>query len=244
MNKLWLVVILAGVFYVAGQYIASQPDRIKQEAELNREITVQGSGEALQRPDVARVVLATNSGIQTNAEQALSVIADKINQVIKALKDAGIAEEDIKTTGLSVNPSYDYTDGRQNLRGFEAREELTVTIRELDKIGELVGQATALGINQVGGVSFEVDDPSEIELAAQADAIQDARQKAEALAASLGVRLGQVKNFQANTSQAGTEPVLYRNAVTEDSKATVPLPEVATGTQTVKADVSITYELQ
>ena len=241
--NIWLVVGLAGIFYILGQYIASQPDRIKEETAANREITVTGRGEAIQRPDVARVVLAASSGVQSDADQAMQTMTKQINQAVDAIKAENIKEDDIKTTGLTVYPTYDYADGRQTLRGFEAREEITVTIRDMSKVGTIIGLATTQGINQIGGVSFEIDDQNAVQLTAKKSAINDARQQAEELADELGVRLGKVKNFNANMNMPAPQPLMYREKDALGSSGQPATPEVLTGTQTITADVTVTYEL-
>lgn len=233
------VVVLAGLFYLVGQYIASQPQRIQQETEANRQISVQGKGEVTSKPDVARLNLGVQIEAQPTAKQAINQLATKFSAVEKALDATGIKKDDIKTSNVSVNPSYDYQNG-QRLLGFSANETVIVTIRDLERVGDVLTQATAAGANQAGGVSFEVDDPTALQEEAQTKAIEDARKKAERLARTLGVRLGSVKAFQVGTSQP--EPPVFAaaaEAVGGDAKLSVP-----PGTQDHTATVTITYELR
>lgn len=239
----WIIVIvLAGLFFVTGQYVASQPARVKQEVEAGREITVSGSGKAYATPNVAKYSLSIVTGPQTTAEAALAMLSQRSEGVVKAVKSEGVEEKDITTPNLSVNPIYDFPNGRQTLRGFEASQSLEVTIRDLKKIGVILSKATGEGVNSAGGLRFEVDDIEKVRTEAQAKAIEDAREKAEQLARALGVGLGRVKTF--NTSSQGPPPVPFLAREAIDSTAGVPAPEVPVGTQEIQETVAITYELR
>lgn len=237
-NPGWVgVVVLGGLFYLAGQYIASQPQRLQQEVEANREISVQGTGEVSSQPDVARLNLGVQIEAQPTAKQALEQLAAKITTVMESLEAAGIKSDDIKTSNVSVNPVYDFQTGR-TLRGFEANEMVTVTIRDLDRVGEVLMQATTAGANQAGGISFEVDDLTGQQAEAQTKAIQDARSKAERLAKALGVRLGAVKSFKVDSSEL---PIFARAEAGIGGDSPLPVPP---GIQQLKATVTITFELR
>ncbi len=239
-NPGWVgVVVLAGLFYLAGQYITSQPQRIKQETEANREISVQGTGEVTSKPDVARLTLGVQIEAQPTAKQAIDQLATKFSAVQKALEATGIKKDDIKTSNVSVNPAYDFQTGR-TLRGFEANETVTVTIRDLERVGDVLTQGTAAGANQAGGVAFEVDDPTALQEEAQTKAIEDAREKAERLAKTLGVRLGSVKSFKVD-AVGGGPPIFGRAEAAVGGDAKLPVPS---GMEELKATVTITYELR
>lgn len=236
------LVVVGGVLYVGGQYVASQPQRIEQEVQANREITVSGQGKVSARPDVAQVILGVVTGPQSSAEKAMDVLTQRFNAALSAVKDEGVEEGDIQATNLSVNPVYDYQNGQQTLRGFEASESIQVKIRKLDTIGAVVSRATQEGVNQAGGIQFIVDKPEELEREAQAAAIADAKKNAEALADELGVNLGRVKSFSAS----GTPPAPPYLYAADEMKAVGGRGgdiQVPTGTNEISASVSITYEL-
>lgn len=238
------VVAIGGLFYLAGQYLASQPSRVSQEAEASREITVNGRAELDVRPDVARLTLGVQTGPQSTAEAALKILSDKFNGVVAAVEAAGVKEEDIKATNLSVQPIYDYTEGRQTLRGFEASESIEVTVRKLDTVGDVLARSTIEGVNQAGGLSFTVDDPEKLQQEAQKAAIEDAHQKARDLADALDVRLGDVKNFSASGVTPPGNPIPFYSRETAAADKAIEAPPVPSGTQTITADVSVTYELR
>lgn len=241
----WLwIVIIAGLFYVVGQYIASQPQRIQKEIEANREITVQGTGEITAVPDVAKISVGVTTGVQPSAERAITQLSEKFNAVVAAVRQQGVKEEDIKAQNVSVQPTYDFTDGRQTLRGFEASESIEITIRKLDTVGSVVSVATSQGANQIGGLQFTIDDPEALQLEAEEAAIEDAKDKAEQLAKTLGVSLGKVKAYNSSAvSPPGPFPYAARELAIGGDTQIAP-PEVPAGTQDITANVTITYELK
>lgn len=238
----WITAIaVAGLFFVAGQYVASQPQRVQQEVEAGREITVSGTGKAFATPDVAKYTVSIVTGPQANAEAALQNLSTRSKSVIDAIKAEGVKEEDIATTNLSINPLYDFPNGRQVLRGFEATQSVEITIRDLTKIGTILARATGEGVNAAGGLQFQVDDIEAVHTQAQAEAIEDAAAKAEQLADILGVSLGRVKTFSASVDGQAPIPLLARSAelgIGGDA------PIVPSGTQEIQAHVTVTYELR
>lgn len=234
-------IVVAGLFYLVGQYIASQPQRVAEETEAKREITVQGTGEVRARPDVARLTLGVQTGVQPTAKAALDILSQKFDAAIAAVKSLGIKEEDVRTTNLSVNPQYDFPDGRQVLRGFEATESVEVRIRDLEKIGEVLARTTAEGVNQSGGLSFEIDEPEALQSEAEEKAIKQARENAQRLARALGVNLGRVKTFSV-TPSPGIPPIYAEARL--DAGAPAAGPPVPPGTQEISVTVTVTYELR
>ncbi len=241
-NKIILSVIVAGVLYVAGQYVGSQPQRIEQEVAANREIQVEGTGKVEVRPDIAQITLGVEVDRQPTADSALRILSERFSRVVAALKDVGVAEEDVTTTNFSISPTYDFPDGRQVPTGFQASENVTVKIRDLDTIGQVISRTTVEGVNQVGGVTFTSEDVEEIKSQAQEAAIADARQKAERLAQALGVRLGRVKTF--SSSLQPPIPFLERAVAVSGIGGAEPVPQVPVGTQETTAQVTVTFEIE
>ncbi len=239
-NPIIVAVLLGGALYIAGQYVGSQPQRIEQESRANREIQVQGSGSIEVRPDIAMVQLGVKSQVRTSATEALNEISTKLESVTQALKESGIADDDLKTSNFTINPVYDYQDGRTIPRGYEASETLQVKIRNLDNVGQVLSRTTVEGVNQVGGLTFVSDNGEDLRTQAEAVAIADARAKAEKLAESLGVRLGEVKSYSASTG--GPEPLFRDLALSEAAGGSA--PPVPAGTQETTATVNITYEIK
>lgn len=243
-NNLFIAIAIGGIFYIAGQYVASQPQRIEQEVQANREITVQGTGEVTARPDIAHITLGVATGPRASAQDAMNALEQRMNAVIASIKKQDVAEEDIKTTNLSIQPVYDYTEGRQTIRGYEASESVEVKIRDLAKIGTIVSSATGEGVNQAGGISFTIDEPETLQQEAQKKAIENAKENAEQLADALGVGLGNVKTFSASEGSTPPVPYLARDAIEIGGDVETKAIDVPTGTQDITSHVTVTYEIR
>lgn len=233
-----LPVIVAGVLYVFGQYISSEPARSQDQV-----LTVQATGTAKSVPNIARITLGVQIQPQPIAAGATDMLAKQTSAVVAAIKKIGIEEKDIKTQNISVQPSYNYDEGKQTLRGYEGTEQVEVTVRKRDQAGEVIARGTEAGANQIGGVQFVSEDPEVQQLAAEQDAIANAREKGEKLAQALHVRLGKVKNYSVAQNYGGPLPYAMeaKSAMGGDSVAT---PPVLPGTQENSVTVSITYEIK
>lgn len=161
-------------------------------------IAVQGVGEVRGAPDTMTVTL----GVQVTADTVAGAI-DQANRaaeaVLSALAEDGVAAEDIATQGLSVYPQYDYRpDGEQRLLGYQVTNTLMVTIRDLDRAGEIIDDAVAAGGDAtiVQGVGFSVEDDTERLAEARERAWADARARAEQLAELADVTLGAPLSIQ------------------------------------------------
>jgi len=233
-----IAIALAGALYIGGQYVASDPVRNAGNA-----LTVQATGKASSTPDIGYITVGVQIQPQSTAAAATDMLAKQANTVIDAIKNVGVEEADIATKNLSTTPSYDYSDGRQTLRGYEAAQQIEITVRNTEQAGEIIAKATAAGANQIGGLSFKNDNLEVVQLSAEQDAIANARAKAEALAKSLGVRLGKVKNYNAQQQYGGPMPYeLEAKAMGVDVSVTP--PQIPVGTQELTITVTVTYELR
>lgn len=241
---LWLpivVVIIGGAFYIAGKNIEAEND-VTDEGT----ISVSGDGRVFAAPDIAEISLGFQSGRQPTAAAAMERLKASMDQVIEAVKDQGIEEKDIRSEYFYLNPAYDYADGRQIMRGFEANQSLRIKVRDLDKISMVLGAGTDAGANQAGSVNFTLDDPDAKQAEARQLAIEEAKEKAQELARQLGVRLGDIKSF---SEGGGWAPPMYMERQTAaygmggadvDQKA-VQLPP---GEQEIMVSVTLVYELE
>ncbi|MDD2731450.1 MAG: SIMPL domain-containing protein [Candidatus Portnoybacteria bacterium] len=215
---------------------------IGQSSQYKNTISVAGEGKVVGKPDIGQVSLSVVS-------QAITVVTaqktntEKMDKVIKAMKDLGVAEEDLKTASYSIYPRYQYVSGRSDIIGYEITQTLEVKIRDLEKSGEILGQAAAAGANQVGSLFFTFDDPEKIKSEARQEAIEQAKQKADDLAASLGVTLGKVASFSESSSD-GTNPVpMYSTKEAYGLGGGSATPDIETGQNEVMVYVNIAYEI-
>jgi hypothetical protein len=233
-----LAVVIGGGFFLAGKYVESRDSTPVT-------ISVSGEGKVSAAPDIAQLTFGVQTGRKATAAEAMALLKEDMDNIMEAVKKAGIEEKDIATEQFYLNPEYDWDEGRQIPRGFQAQETLRVKVRDLDKVSAVLGAATAAGANQAGNVSYTIDDPEVLRAEAREEAIAQAKEKALALAKDLGMRLGKIKGF--NEGGGVIPPMPYARAAmetaAEDSAAgmAVPLPA---GEQDVTAYVTLTYELK
>lgn len=201
-------------------------------------ITVSGTGKVTVVPDVARVTLGVTLS-QSTVKAARSSAAKAMTDIIAAIKGLGIADADIQTVGLSLYPQY--TNGSPTrVVGYTISEQLQITIRDLDKAGDVVDAATAKGATDVNGISFELADPAKAMNDARAAAVAAARASAQAMATAGGVSLGAVVAMT-DASVSAPYPVFYgAKAGAADSSAATP---VQVGTQDVSVAVQVVFAI-
>jgi uncharacterized protein YggE len=200
---LLLPVGLAGV-WLWGQVTSpaeAQTSASSGEYSPAETITVVGQGTARIKPDIAQVSI----GVETSAEtvgEAVSENATNMESILAALKEAGIDEKDIQTMNYSIQLDR-YPETMPRLEGtteeakpvYRVSNMVNVTVRDLDSVGDVLDAVIEAGANNIWGISFSVDDPSEAQAAARADAVEDARARAEALAELNGVKVGPVMSI-------------------------------------------------
>jgi uncharacterized protein YggE len=115
-----------------------------------------------------------------------------MNDVSDAIKGDGVADKDVQTRQFSIEPEYQYPDGKQELIGFRVTNIVEVKVRDLDRVGEVIDDVAAAGgeVVQVQSLSFTIEKPEELRAQARKDAMADARTRAEDLAELAGVKLG------------------------------------------------------
>jgi hypothetical protein len=216
-------------------------------------ISVSGKGEVVAIPDIAKFSFSVIESAKTVPE-AQKLATEKANKAVDAIKEKGVAEKDIKTTDFNVNPKYEYQrvacteyycpPGKQVLLGYEVTISYSIKVRKTDTAGEVLSSIGSLGVSNISGLNFTVDDQDKIVAEARGKAIADAKAKADVLADDLGVRIVRVVNFSEN---GGGYPVpMYARAevsMAGSGKVDDSL-QLPTGENTVTSNVSITYEIR
>ncbi len=246
-----LNVFLASLILLVGAYATNalkQGRFIGQEIKHKNTITVYGKGEVYTKPDLAKISFSVKTEAKT-VKQAIAANTNKMNDIISVLEQEGISKKDLKTTNFSIYPRYEWQkqampvpiDGKRILAGYEVSQTLEVKIRDLDKIGKVIQEATKAGANQIGNLQFLVDKKEEFEKEARNMAIKQAKQKAKDIASSLGIRLGRIVNFSENTN----EPVFYlRGAASYEENKSDSSPQIEPGQNKIQSRVSISYEIE
>lgn len=210
--------------------------------EQRHSIIIVGEGKVVGVPDVASVQLGYSVEKKTVAE-AQKDNTEKMNAVIAKLKDEfKIDAKDIQTTNYNISPMYDWSDGRQKLRGYQVSQNLNIKIRDMEKVSRILEAAGNAGLNQIGGLNFEIDDPEKLRQEARELALKQAEEKAEALAKIAGVKLGKVISF----SETSNEPYpVYREygLMKADGIGGGEAPAVEAGSTEIRITATVEYEI-
>ncbi|WP_429806346.1 SIMPL domain-containing protein [Ensifer sp. B1-9] len=209
-------------------------------------IVVAGEGRATAAPDMAVLQLSVVKDAKT-AREALDANNKTMAEVLKALRADGIADRDLQTSGFSVNPQYNYptnNDGGNRppeLIGYQVINGVSVRVRDLTKLGEIVDKSVTLGVNQGGGIQFTNDKPEPIITEARKAAVADAIVKAKVLAEAAGVSLGKVVNISEQGYRPEPVPMMRAGMAKEYAADAVP---VATGENSYNVMVNVTFEIK
>ncbi len=192
MNK--LLVSASAAFLLGLASIAAASDH----APDRRSVTVSGRGEVAATPDRARVSMQVET-TKLDLRVAQTEVSRIVKDYLAQLKALGIADADISTAGLSIQPEYDYSaKGGRKFLGYHLTRGIEVVVRDLDKIGDVLLKATTAGINNVSDPQLESSKAEALSRDALAKAAEDARAKARVLADALGAKLGAVHTLNAN----------------------------------------------
>ena len=199
-------------------------------------VSVTGEATVAVAPDMAAIRIGVTSSAKT-AREASDANSKQMMAVMAAIKDAGIAERDVQTSRLSLQPQYDPNrSGTARLLGFQVTNQLTVKIRDIDKLPNILDRTISAGANEMSGIEFVVSEQSKLLDQARAEAIADAHRKAEIYAHAAGASVGRVLAI----SEEGSAPPPRMLQAMRASPGAMP---VAPGEQMLRAAVTVTYEL-
>ncbi|MEZ4869149.1 MAG: SIMPL domain-containing protein [Caldilineaceae bacterium] len=259
-----VAVALALTGMVALQVLPSPDAQIafaQQAGDQNpatRSISVSGSGQANVQPDVAVVQVGVETSA-TEAAAALSANSEKMQSLINALQDAGVAQEDIQTQMIQLQPQYSDTQTGMapgtvapqstitdttgtnmtpQITGYIATNAVEIRTTDLANLGTLLDQVVAAGGNQISNIRFDISNATDALASARETAWQDAQQKAEQLANLAGAQLGDVLSI--NEYSQGPVP-LAEASLSARAASGVP---VQPGTQNVNVQLQVTWQLQ
>lgn len=239
-HSIWMPILAAVVLggsFIVGKKIESQPSQMPQ-------ITVQGEGKVQAIPDIAMLNFGVQTGRQKTSQAAMETLTERMNAIIAAVKAAGVEAKDISNQSLNMNPSYDYVEGERQEAGFEAYQNLTVKVRDTENITAVLDAAVRQGANQVGNVSFTIDDMTALQAEARNKAIENAKEKAQVLAAQLGVALGEFQGYNEGGYYAPSPVMQMRTMAFDESGGGAMAPEIPAGEQEIQVSVSLTYKVR
>ena len=241
------VVVLTVNALKAYQYIGADVPPINT-------ITVSGEGEVFAVPDTAEFSFSVIAEA-ASADEAQTQSAQKMNTILAYLKEEGVLDENIKTTGYNLYPRYKYKMSSEcrgfcppgeerELVGFEVFQSVQVKLKGTTEVGTLLSGIGARGATNVSGLSFTVDDEEVLMRDARARAIADAKEKARILAKDLGIRLDRIVGFNENE-----QPDFYRMDMAAERTFGMEVggaitPQLPVGENKITSRVTITYEIR
>jgi hypothetical protein len=209
-------------------------------------LIVTEEGTATITPDVAKITV----GIEESGsvlKTAQDSVSRKSKELIAQLKKLDIAEKDIKTTGYSVYPEYDYNAEPINITGYRVSTNYLITIRDFEKVNDALVVATQAGANVVGNVSFDLADDTREEALQKAreEAVDKAKAKAKSLASAAGISLGKIINISEASNNNLTPSPLYARDAIGLGVAELPVqPEIQPGETEITTSITISWEIK
>lgn len=226
---------------------AQQPGVLQPTGELVRSVTVNATGTVRRAPDQAVISLAVET-MAKNARDAAQQNADRMERVIRAIRQSGIPGERIRTTSYSLSPEYQYTQptpdrpGEQKLLGYRASNQVEVRVDSIPRVGVVLDAAIGAGANRAMGISYQLRDPDSARREALRAAVANARLDAEAIATAAGQQLGPVIQMNVGGFVQPPPVPMFEARKAMDMAAQAPTP-VEAGQMEITASVTAVYRL-
>ncbi|MEM8649709.1 MAG: SIMPL domain-containing protein [Pseudomonadota bacterium] len=241
--------ILSSIMITAFIFMSSPMGTSEAEARNHGRkaaISVTGTGTVETTPDMAVISVGVVREAKT-AREALSANNEAMAKVLAAMKEQGIADKDLQTSNFNISPNLVYpkrtSTGEQpapRIVGYTVSNNLTIRIRELAKVGEILDETVSLGVNQGGGIQFLNAETKPFLKEARVKDVEDAKEKAQTLAEASGVTLGKILSINEGGSVNRPRPVAYARSATVAEAAAVP---VAAGENSYSVTVQIRWAI-
>ena len=259
MKKKWLFIITLGLVLIVaipalmGCTAPATSQSTASPVVVSQQTTgfwVNGKGEITVTPNLATVSLGVET-METNVADAQAEASDGMKKIMKSLADSGINQKDIQTGAFYITQRINWNSYQSSIIGYTVTNMLTVKIRDMNKVGDIIDSAIAAGgdIIRMDNLTFSVEDPSEIYQQAREKATANARDKAEQYARLLGVKLGAPTYVSESTQQSN--PYYYGNNVGNYYSGNMTTPTVtdssdssiSPGQNTITLNITVAYEL-
>lgn len=202
-------------------------------------LSVSAQAQASRAPDVATL----STGVVTQAADANAAMranATQMEKVMSAIRAAGIAERDIQTSGISLSPQYRYAENQPPvITGYQASNTVSLKVRDIAKLGDVLDALVASGANQINGPAFEIDEPEAVYDQARRAALEKAQRRADMYAKTLDLRVRRIVSI---SEGAGFQPPMPMMAMARMEKADAGTP-VSPGETTLTANLDVVFEL-
>ena len=233
-----LATSLSGTPMTANAQSVAEPGTASPQGTL---LSVSAEASAHRVPDVATL----STGVVTQAADANAAMrtnAQQMDKVMAAIRAAGIAERDVQTSGINLNPQYNYRDNAPpTITGYQASNTVSITVRDLSKLGKVLDAFVEQGANQINGPSFEVDKPDEAYDEARVAAIRKAQARAQTYADALGLKVRRIISIgEGGASFPRPMPMLRAMAADAGfAKETA----ISPGESTLSVNIEVVFEL-
>ncbi len=239
-----LVLLVASLFLSAGKNtLGAQPALAQATEPAKRTINVTGTGKVTLTPDIAYVSI----GVHTEGKDAAEAVATNTSQaqkVVGALNTFKIDPKDIQTINFSIYPQQQYdNEGKPQGITYVVDNTVYVTLRDIDKLGELLDAVVKAGSNSINSIQFDVADREAAFSEARKLAVANGEKQAEELATAAGVQLGQVLLINSSSPSAPVPMYDYKLGMGGAAAAEAAVP-VSTGQLIITLDVYMSYEIQ
>jgi hypothetical protein len=232
---------LAAAAFGLGTAAAAQPAPMMMHGPSGTLLTLTAEGKTTRTPDVAEV----SGGVVTTAPTAAAAMrdnAEKMTAVVAAVRKAGIADRDIQTAGLTLQPQYRYENNVPPiLTGYQATNTVNLRVRRIADTGKLLDALVAVGANQINGPNFRVEDSESALDEARVAAVKTGRSRAQLYAGAAGLK---VKRIVSITESGGFDPGPRPMMMMKASMDAAPAPPVAPGEVALTVNVTMTFELE
>lgn len=240
--KRLLAALLIGAAIPAAPAAAQTAGQVTQAIAGTR-LDINVTGDATRVPDLAVI----SAGVVSRSATATGALQDnsaRMDKVIAAIKRAGIADRDIQTSSISLNPEYKYVENQPpQLVGYTASNQVTVKFRDIRNSGKVLDALVREGANQINGPTMTIEHPEEALDEARAKAVAAGRARADLYARSLGMRVVRVVSVSESGSYAPPPPPMPYAA--ERIMATgAPATKIEPGEQKLQVSLSMVFELQ
>jgi len=200
-------------------------------------------GRVAQAPDIVDI----SGGVVTSAPTAAAALADnatRMTAVVAAVRKAGIADRDIQTSGLSLQPQYKYANNEAPvLTGYQATNTISIRVRKIDDAGKLIDTLVAQGANQISGPTFGIDKADAALDSARAQAVATGRTRADLYAKAAGLRVRRLVSIsEGGAVEPGPRPMVMMARA--DKIGAAPPTPVAPGEVELSITVQMVYELE
>ncbi|MFA6416914.1 MAG: SIMPL domain-containing protein [Patescibacteria group bacterium] len=237
-----LGMIVVGAVIVGAFYFSNKVD-------AQDRFSVTGSGTVYAKADIASLTVGLKTEVKKTAAEATKNSTEKMNAIVAAVKNLGVEDKDIKTTDYQLSPVYNWTEkSGQTLVGYQVSQNVTLKIRDLEKIGDIIAKTTEQGANQVGNIGFTIDDEYDLKNQARTLAIEKAKEKAGMIANESGLKLGKLVGVY--ESSASYVPMMDYSNVRLEMKSVagadtaISSPSIESGQNEVKVEVTLTYKIK